>query len=139
MTGDAVACILLLLVLLSIPVMFVYGIYDCIKKGRIEEAERAQDKLIAEEKLKEQMEKPKFVITFLDDERKTHRSKDFNPYITSNRFLRNDNEYYSVVSSERVAGFALKEAYSKGYIRDDKGASYPTCNLHKIFIEEKIW
>lgn len=136
MTKDEIGCILILLTLLAIPVMFIYCIYDCIKKGKKEDAERAQSKLIAEEQLKEEMTKPKSQIRFIDHGYMEHTSKVFDPYVTDNMFLRKRHEYYSVVSSARVAGFALKEAYERGYIRDANGNTYPTCNLHKISIEE---
>lgn len=136
MTSHDFSAILLILVLLSIPVMFVYGIYDCIKKGRIEEAEREQERFIAEEKLKIEMEKPKSRIRFIDSGREEHTTKIFDPYITTCMWVRNHGESCSVVSSDRVAGFALKEAYKLGYIRDANGNTYPTCNLHKISIEE---
>lgn len=131
--GEGLA-LLILAIFIGFIVMVVVGIYQCVKESKKEDSERAQHKMMAEEKLKIEMDMPKSYICFTDSGREEHISKAYNPYVTSNRFLRNDGEYYSVVSSSRVAGFALKEAYEKGYIRDAEGNTFPTCNLHKLSI-----
>jgi len=133
--GDGIA-LLILAIFAGFIVMIPIGIYQCVKESKKEDAEKAQDKLMAEEKLAIEMTQPKSRIRFVDHSYMEHVSRTYDPYVTSNRFLRNANEYYSVVSSARVAGFALKEAYERGYIRDPEGNTFPTCNLHKLTIEE---
>lgn len=129
-----------LLILVLIPLSFIGFIvafsYDIHKD--IQNSEKKDKKAKAEAKLKliEEKKKPKFRIRFIDSSREEHVSKTYESYITSNPFLREKDERYSIVSSERVAGFALKEAYKEGYIEDVKKNTFPTCNLHKLSIEE---
>jgi hypothetical protein len=136
MYKDIIPLIALILLILTFPGVIIYGTYDCYRRSKIEDAKRAQDKLNAKAQLVEEMKKPKSCIRFVDSGREEHVSETYDPYVTSNYYLRNENEYYSVISSSKVAEFALKEAYEEGYITDAEGNTFPTCNLYKLSIEE---
>lgn len=135
MNGDAIGAILILLMIVGFISMVPIAIYQCHKESKIEDAKMKEAKEQADRELEVEMASPKSRIRFIDSGREEHVTKTVDPYITDNRFRLRQKVYYRVVKSSERAQDCLQAAYEKGYLTDDKGATFPTCNLHKAFVE----
>lgn len=135
MTGDDVCAILILLMIVGFFAIIPIAIYQCHKEGKIEEARIKEAKEQADQELEIEMAKLKCRIKFIDSGREEHVTSLFDPYITDNRFRLRSKQYFRIVRSHERASDSLRAAYEKGYLTDDKGATFPTCNLHKAFVE----
>lgn len=129
-----------LLILLSIPAIFfggiALGIYSLHKSCQLEERENKKYMEEAKEVLEEEKKKPKYRIRFIDSGREEHVTTAFDPRIYTNFYTRKLEEKFTISRSKDVADSALRAVYEMKYIQDVEGNTFPTCNLHKLFVEE---
>lgn len=130
-----------ILMILSIPAILIggiaFGIY-CLNKSCELEAKEDQKYRDEAEKTRKEEEAtaPQYQIRFVDSGREEHVTKIYRSRVSTNYYTRKIEKRFYITSSREVAENALEVAYKYGYIEDAEGNTFPTCNLHKLSIEE---